>query len=80
MVTPVGNPQNLYLYFHYQMELGGFLALLLPYTLVSLGMLALGVVLWVPAGLWKNGGGGNPGKGAPGNTESSWGSCSVCAF
>ncbi|WP_297862736.1 SLC13 family permease [uncultured Acidaminococcus sp.] len=48
MVTPVGNPQNLYLYFHYQMDLGGFLALLLPYTLVSLGMLALGVVLWVP--------------------------------
>lgn len=66
MVTPVGNPQNLYLYFHYQMELGGFLALLLPYTLVSLGMLALGVVLWVPCRPLEKRGRGEPGKGSPG--------------
>lgn len=66
MVTPVGNPQNLYLYFHYQMELGGFLALLLPYTLVSLGLLALGVVLWVPCRPLEKRGRGEPGKGSPG--------------
>ena len=32
MCTPVGNPQNLYLYFHYALNLGEFMALLLPYT------------------------------------------------
>lgn len=48
MVTPVGNPQNLYLYFRYHMDLGEFLVLLLPYTLASLVLLVLGVVLWIP--------------------------------
>ena len=33
MCTPVGNPQNLYLYFYYAMDLPSFLTLLLPYTL-----------------------------------------------
>lgn len=66
MVTPVGNPQNLYLYFHYQMDLGGFLALLLPYTLVSLGMLALGVVRWVPCRPLEKRGRREPGKGSTG--------------
>lgn len=41
MCTPVGNPQNLYLYFYYAMDLSSFLLLLLPYTLVSFLLLAL---------------------------------------
>lgn len=45
MCTPVGNPQNLYLYFYYGMDLGTFLSLLLPYTLVSLALLVLSVFL-----------------------------------
>lgn len=45
MCTPVGNPQNLYLYFYYGLDLGTFLSLLLPYTLVSLALLALSVFL-----------------------------------
>ncbi|HHV50519.1 MAG TPA: citrate transporter [Clostridiales bacterium] len=35
MLTPIGNPQNLYLYSLSGMGLGEFLLLLLPYTLVS---------------------------------------------
>lgn len=45
MCTPVGNPQNLYLYFYYGMDLVTFLALLLPYTLVSFVLLALSAFL-----------------------------------
>lgn len=45
MCTPVGNPQNLYLYFYYGMGLGTFLSLLLPYTLISLALLVLSVFL-----------------------------------
>ena len=41
MCTPVGNPQNLYLYFYYAMDLPSFLTLLLPYTLVSFLLLTL---------------------------------------
>ena len=41
MCTPVGNPQNLYLYFYYAMNLPSFLTLLLPYTLVSFLLLTL---------------------------------------
>ena len=41
MCTPVGNPQNLYLYFYYGMDLSSFLLLLLPYSLVSFLLLAL---------------------------------------
>ena len=39
MATPVGNPQNLFLYAKYQLGLGEFLALLLPIVLVSLVLL-----------------------------------------
>ncbi len=39
MCTPVGNPQNLYLYFHYGLTLERFLFLLLPYTLAALVLL-----------------------------------------
>ncbi len=62
MVTPVGNPQNLYLYFRYHMDLGGFLDLLLPYTLASLVLLVLGVVLWIPCRPLEK---GEPGKVGP---------------
>ena len=42
MLTPVGNPQNLYLYGRAGMSLGAFVRLMLPYTCVSL----LLVVVW----------------------------------
>lgn len=46
MLTPIGNPQNLYLYGRAGMSLGSFLALMLPYTMVSLVfLLAWGVIL-----------------------------------
>ena len=35
MLTPIGNPQNLYLYGQAGMGVGEFMLLLLPYTLVS---------------------------------------------
>lgn len=39
MLTPVGNPQNLYLYGKAGFSAGGFLALMLPYTALSLVLL-----------------------------------------
>lgn len=45
MATPVGNPQNLYLYSVSHMALGDFLLLMLPYALAALALLA--VVIWV---------------------------------
>lgn len=36
MATPVGNPQNLYLYAFYNMSIGGFFSVTLPLTAVSL--------------------------------------------
>ena len=39
MLTPIGNPQNLYLYGKSGMTIGGFVLLMLPYTLVSLLLL-----------------------------------------
>ena len=36
MLTPVGNPQNLYLYTKYHMELVPFIKLMLPYSVLSL--------------------------------------------
>ncbi len=41
MFTPIGNPQNLYLYGKSGMGLGEFLLLMLPYTAVSLGLILL---------------------------------------
>lgn len=41
MLTPIGNPQNLYLYKVSQMGLGEFLLCMLPNTLVSLLMLVI---------------------------------------
>lgn len=39
MLTPVGNPQNLYLYGKAGLSVGGFIVLMLPYTLLSLVLL-----------------------------------------
>lgn len=39
MLTPIGNPQNLYLYGKSGISLGSFLALMLPYTVISLVLL-----------------------------------------
>ena len=41
MMTPIGNPQNLYLYTKYDMEMGGFIRLMLPYTALSLILIAV---------------------------------------
>lgn len=45
MVTPVGNPQNLYLYYYFHMKIGEFLRILLPHGAVSFVLLLL--VMWV---------------------------------
>ena len=39
MLTPIGNPQNLYLYGKAQMSAGAFILLMLPYSLLSLFLL-----------------------------------------
>lgn len=47
MLTPVGNPQNLYLYDHYAMDAGTFLRVMLPAGAGSLLMLSL-LCLFLP--------------------------------
>ena len=47
MLTPVGNPQNLYLYSRYDMGMGEFLAITLPVWTLSL-VLILGMCLLLP--------------------------------
>ena len=47
MLTPIGNPQNLYLYGKAQMSAAAFIGLMLPYTLLSL--LLLIVCAWIAA-------------------------------
>lgn len=41
MLTPLGNPQNLYLYSHYNIPILEFIKITLPYTLVSFALLCL---------------------------------------
>jgi len=41
MTTPIGNPQNLYLYTHYKLSMGTFFSTMLPLTLLSALLLAL---------------------------------------
>lgn len=41
MLTPIGNPQNLYLYGKSGMNIAAFISLMLPYTVVSLLLLVL---------------------------------------
>ena len=43
MQTPIGNPQNIYLFTHYQMQIGPFMKLLLPYSLCSLVLVTIAV-------------------------------------
>lgn len=45
MLTPVGNPQNLYLYTYYGIPIRDFMQTTLPVTLVSLGLLISAVML-----------------------------------
>ncbi len=45
MATPIGNPQNLYLYAHYAMPMGEFLRAVGPLTLVSLVLVLAGCLL-----------------------------------
>ncbi len=46
MATPIGNPQNLFLYSKFHISISSFLATMLPYTLLSLVGLALMVLLF----------------------------------
>lgn len=48
MATPVGNPQNLYLYAFYNLGIGEFFSVTLPLTLVSLVVLAAASVFLLP--------------------------------
>ena len=44
MLTPIGNPQNLYLYNLAGLSLSGFIKLMLPYTMISLGLLLITIL------------------------------------
>lgn len=48
MATPIGNPQNLYLYAHYNMPMGQFLRAVGPLTLASLVLLIAACFLMKP--------------------------------
>ena len=43
MQTPIGNPQNIYLYNHYNMQMWEFIKLMLPYSLCSLALVTAAV-------------------------------------
>ncbi len=45
MLTPIGNPQNLYLYGKASMGLGEFVLLMLPYTIIAFVLLSIWCVL-----------------------------------
>ena len=45
MLTPIGNPQNLYLYTEYNIALTDFIKLMLPYSAASLILLVVSVIL-----------------------------------
>ena len=53
MATPMGNPQNLYIYTHYEMPVGDFFRVTLPPTALSLALLLLSVLL-IPRGKLEN--------------------------
>lgn len=44
MLTPIGNPQNLYLFSAFEMEMGEFIGAVLPYAVLSLVLLVLCVI------------------------------------
>ena len=43
MQTPIGNPQNIFLFTHYNMEIGHFTLLMLPFSLCSLALVTAAV-------------------------------------
>ena len=51
MATPVGNPQNLYLYAAYSLEAGEFFSVVLPLTLMSLAGLPVASLPVLPRAL-----------------------------
>ena len=51
MATPVGNPQNLFLYANYHLQAGEFFSAIVPLTLVSLIVLAAAAVPVLPRAL-----------------------------
>ena len=51
MATPVGNPQNLYLYTAYNLTAGDFFKTLLPFTAFSLAVLSAGAWFCLPSDL-----------------------------
>lgn len=48
MLTPMGNPQNLYLYSKFNLSISDFLRIVLPYSALSLAMLICSVFLFLP--------------------------------
>ena len=50
MLTPIGNPQNLYLYSQYGLSLGVFFRTMAPYTALSLVLLVVLTLVLVPGG------------------------------
>ena len=47
MLTPIGNPQNLYLYNHYDMKPLAFIKLMLPYSALSLALIITALFILV---------------------------------
>jgi len=54
MATPVGNPQNLYLYAFYNMSIGDFFSVTLPLTAISLVGLAVASIPLLPQKLQEH--------------------------
>ena len=54
MATPVGNPQNLYLYAFYNISIGEFFSVTLPLTLVSLVVVTIAAFPLLPKDLPKS--------------------------
>ncbi len=46
MLTPIGNPQNLYLFSFFEMSMGDFLETILPYAVLSLIMVVLSSLIF----------------------------------
>lgn len=45
ILTPIGNPQNLYIYNTYNLSIGDFLSVMLPYWVISLVMVVLMTII-----------------------------------
>ena len=45
MVTPIGNPQNVYIFSTYEMSMGEFMGTMLPYGIVSLLLLIVASIV-----------------------------------